>query len=112
MGRPNLSEALTQVVQELAAVGGPLPWVITDLNGERNRTKEWAQTAIRGPLAENVIQLAAPQMMGDTGAASGALFLAIACTYFSTGAAPATKAAVVLQSEGPERGAFLLEEAS
>ncbi len=112
MGRPNLAEALTQIVQDLAAFSGPLPWVLTDLNGERNRNREWAQVALRGTLAENAIQLTPAQMLGDTGAATGALFLAIACTYFTTGAAPATTAAVVLQSEGPERGAFLLEEAS
>lgn len=111
-GRPNLSEALTQVVQDLADRAGPLPWVLTDLNGERNRNKEWAQTALRGVLAEHAIQSAPAQMLGDTGAATGALLLAIACTYFTTGAAPASRAAVVLQSEGPERGAFLLEEAS
>lgn len=112
MGRPNLAEALTQIVQDIAVQGGPLPWVLTDLNGERNRNKEWAQVALRGVLAENAIQSTAVQMLGDTGAATGALLLAIACTYFATGAAPATRAAVVLQSEGPERGAFLLEEAS
>ena len=111
-GRPNLAETLTQIVQDLAARGGPLPWVLTDLNGERNRNKEWAQVALRGALAENAIQLTPAQMLGDTGAATGALLLAIVCTYFTTGAAPATTAAVVLQSEGPERGAFLLEEAS
>jgi 3-oxoacyl-[acyl-carrier-protein] synthase-1 len=112
MGRPNLAEALTQVTHEIAAHSGPLPWVLTDLNGERHRNKEWMQVALRGSLAENAVQTMPAQLLGDVGAATGALYLAIATTYFTTGAAPARKAAIVLQSEGPERGAFLLEEVS
>lgn len=111
-GGPNLAKCLTDVVQHLVERAGPLPWVLTDSNGERHRTREWMQVTMRQTLAKNAIQLLVAQTLGDTGAAAGALSLAIACTYFTTGVAPAKIAAVVLQSEGPERGAFLVEGAS
>lgn len=112
LGSPNIAAALTQAVRDVAAYGGPLPWVLTDVNGERHRTQEWSLVSMRGTLTQDATQSAPARLLGDTGAATGALYLAIACTQWALGIAPASRAAVVLQSEGPQRGAFLLEQAS
>lgn len=110
MNRPNLAEALTTIVQDLVGQNKGLSWVLTDVNGERHRSKEWALVSLRAVLEPDAIQLAAPRFLGDVGAATGPLLLATACTLFATGAAPARRAGIILQSDGPERGAFVVEE--
>ncbi|MEZ4296844.1 MAG: beta-ketoacyl synthase N-terminal-like domain-containing protein [Polyangiaceae bacterium] len=107
---PNVAEAMTAILHDLAShsPGGQLPWSLTDVNGERHRVREWRLAAGRGAFAERALHQRPTDDLGDLGAASGAVFAAIACELFRTGAAPAASVCVALASEARERGAFLM----
>jgi len=104
--QPNLARALTQVVREVGA--REAPWVLSDVNGERHRLREWRMVALREDLS-TAEQLRLPRELGDVGAASGAVMMSLAATYWRLGCAPGRRAVILLSSEGPERGAISLE---
>ena len=110
---PKLSLAMTRLVRSVAGAAGepPIPWVLSDVNGERHRLREWTMVANRGSLRPGATHSRLIDDLSDLGAALGPVLLAIAAHAFRSGHAPAHSAAITLQSEGPERGAFLLEEA-
>ncbi len=110
-GDPNLAEAMTRLVRRIsvAAPDGRLPWILSDGNGELHRRDEWVKVAIRSkdvfpPDARHDHPV---EEMGELGAASGAVLLAVAATAWETGFAPADLALLALHSEGPERGLVL-----
>jgi 3-oxoacyl-[acyl-carrier-protein] synthase-1 len=112
---PNVAVAMTRLVHSamagrtaLAAGSPPLPWVLCDLNGEAHRNHEWSQVAIRARFADGVSEWHPADDLGDVGAASGALFLAMACTLWATGCPVGRAALVALHAEGVERGVFVL----
>lgn len=106
VGAPNTAQAMTSLLHRL---GGRLSWVLTDVNGERHRVREWSFAAMRGVLAEGAVESRFAGALGDLGAATGPVLIVIACTFFELGCAPATSAAVALHADGAERGAILLE---
>lgn len=108
---PNLACTMTEIVHRLTEAPGmsPIAWVLTDLNGERHRLSEWQKVEMRSTFAEEFVHDRLIDDLGDLGAATGPTLLAIACTYWRTGCAPARSVLVALHSEGPERGAFVLE---
>jgi 3-oxoacyl-[acyl-carrier-protein] synthase-1 len=112
---PNLGVAMTRLVRSVASATGepPIAWVLSDVNGEQHRNREWSRVSIRNNdwLPETTLHQMLVEEMGDSGAASGPLLAAIACTFFRTGAAPATRVMIALHSEGAERAAFVLDTA-
>jgi len=92
-----------------------VPWVITDMNGERHREKEWTFVSIRNRdrIHSGEARLDhLGQLMGDAGAASGGLAATYATQAFRTGFAVADEALLALHSDGDERGVVVLEAAS
>jgi 3-oxoacyl-[acyl-carrier-protein] synthase-1 len=83
--------------------------VLNDCNGERHRVKEWEKLVARGLIPSTAVVEALPEALGDLGAASGVMMMAIAWMAFRLGYAPANRALCVLASDGPDRGGFLLE---
>ncbi len=118
-GGPPVRTALvmTEMVRRAATVTGssPFPWVLTDLNGERHRSREWSFVTIRNP---DIFKLGftreqhVGQLVGDAGAATGALAATMAVVAFRTGFAPASEALLALHSDGDERGVVVLEGVS
>lgn len=116
-GQPRLAELMTELVRAGAQKLGTrvVPWAMTDLNGERHRTKEWMFVTVRN---KDVLQGGVTredhlgQLVGDAGAATGALGVAYVATAFRTGFAPASSVLMALHSDGDERGVIVLEAAS
>ena len=107
-GEPNLARAMTQIVSEMAAAAPP-DWVLTDVNGERHRIREWMQVELRSRFAAGTPVERPADELGDTGAASGLMFAALVCAFWSAGCAPGSRALIALSSESAARGAFVLE---
>lgn len=110
---PNTARAMTELVSAVAAASTePVRWVMTDLNGERHRVREWSMVHIRsvGLFAEDARQDRWAEEMGDAGAAMGALLAVLACIAWKVGFAPARSTLIALHADGPERSALLLEE--
>ena len=82
-------------------------WVVCDLNGESYRSGEWGIVLCR--LAEPFNQLKAlwhpANCVGDVGAASAGLFIAIACRAFERRYAPASEALLWSSSDSGQRAA-------
>jgi 3-oxoacyl-[acyl-carrier-protein] synthase-1 len=112
---PNLATAMTRAVRAAATLagGGPIRWLVTDVNGERHRISELAKVQIRSRdlLAEDARHDALPDDLGDVGAASGALLLAAACVHFRAGSAPASRVLIALHAEAHERAVLVLDAA-
>jgi len=111
-GEPNLGQAMTSMLRLLTQASGPIDWAVSDVNGERHRLREWSMLVFRELLAEAVVDQRMPGLIGDVGAATGAMSLAYACELWRVGAAPAARCAIALHSEGHERGVIGLEAAS
>jgi 3-oxoacyl-[acyl-carrier-protein] synthase-1 len=111
---PNIARAMTQIVKSVAdrIKEKPIPWVLTDINGERHRVREWTRVEARGSIGKATAHDRFAEDLGDIGAAFGPVLAAIACIYWQSGCAPARSAVVALHAEGAPRGAFLLEEAT
>ena len=111
-GEPNLAQAMTTMLRALKESSGPIEWAISDVNGERHRLREWSMLVFRELFAEEVADQRMPSLIGDVGAATAASCLAYACVLWRVGAAPASRCAIALHSEGSERGVVGLEAAS
>lgn len=104
---PNTAAAMTGLVDACPA---PIGWVLVDVNGEQHRVEEWTSVVMRmGDKLDGARRDRLPDEIGDVGAASGALFAAIACVLGRARCAPARSVLVALHSEGAERGAVALE---
>ncbi len=107
---PPVFGCMTKLLKD-ARFPQPVPWVLTDVNGERHRTKEWQFASMRNRVRfdqDKTLVNHVPTEFGDVGAASGALLLAIGVMGISLGFAAVDSVAVVTSSEGKERGVFLL----
>ncbi|MDI1437284.1 hypothetical protein [Polyangium sorediatum] len=108
---PNIAASMTSILGRLLDGASTRPgWVLCDVNGERHRVREWNLCAVRHRLIEGVVTMDAPGDLGDIGAATGAMLLALAAVSWSVSAAPSPTALVALSSDAAERGAFLLAE--
>lgn len=113
-GEPNLAVAMTTLARSaIAASKSPIAWIITDVNGERHRVREASLVELRilGDVAITGQNEAFARDLGDVGAATGALHLAVALARLRAGATPSKSALFMNYAEGPERVAFLMEEA-
>jgi 3-oxoacyl-[acyl-carrier-protein] synthase-1 len=86
-GEPVLGETMTKLLRDIADEHGgePTGWVLPDLNGERHRMREWGMVNMRQVLDRDAVESRCVEELGDTGAASGALFLAIATQWWRSG---------------------------
>jgi 3-oxoacyl-[acyl-carrier-protein] synthase-1 len=105
---PNIARATTDIVVEVTSRAGMPSWTIVDINGERQRQREWAMASHRVvPAGSHETRWVWDT--GDVGAASGPLFATIALAHCRLGCAPADRALLALHSEGPDRGVVVLE---
>ncbi|WP_437483329.1 beta-ketoacyl synthase N-terminal-like domain-containing protein [Sorangium sp. So ce1014] len=114
---PCLGLGMTLAVKkaaEAAGLGGAgsIPWALTDVANERHRVDEWTSAFLRNHavFTQDVAHEAALLQTGDLGAASAAVLAAMAVTRWETGCAPGVRALIATHSDGPERGAMVLEQ--
>ncbi len=89
---------------------GPLAWLLSDVNGEPQRTDDWlAATDEAHDLLADVVHQDLVQHTADVGAAAGALLAVIALTWARTGAVTAPNVAIATSADGAERGVFVLD---
>jgi 3-oxoacyl-[acyl-carrier-protein] synthase-1 len=113
---PRIAELLTDLVVKVSASlqSRPLRWVLTDVNGERQRSKERDYLCFR---VRELIDVTGTQETrlaretGDCGAATGAFAASFVVQGFVTGFAESNEALVMTSSHGDARGVFALGQA-
>lgn len=90
----------------------PIPWIFTDQNNERFRTKVWSYVAARlrdvvAPGKTKEVKLGT--LVGDTGAASLGVALVIASNGLELGFAPGPSALLFGMTEQGERGVIVID---
>lgn len=109
-----LGEGLTKVVQEAIRGASPpaerISDIICDINGERYRGEEWGFVCLRLPQYFNdpTAYRSPADCWGDMGAASGPLFMMLACQAAERGYAKSARSLVWAGSENGLRGAVVL----
>jgi 3-oxoacyl-[acyl-carrier-protein] synthase-1 len=111
-GEANTGATLAAVLEPLLKTG-PSPLIVCGLNGEVGRMKEWAFTVSRlGPALGTAFALEHPaRCLGDVGAASGAVLVALAVRFLHTKHRDRASALVWAASDAGDRRALLLERA-
>lgn len=110
-----LGQGLTAVIQDAVNGFGPpaetINAVICDVNGERYRGEEWGFVCLRlAQYFDDPTGYVSPaDCWGDMGAASGPLFVMLACQAAARGYARGTRTLVWASSESGLRGAAVLE---
>ncbi len=113
---PCLGLGITSAVKRALAAGavadGSIAWVLTDVANERHRVEEWAFAEARNHRAftPDVVHDQPLLVTGEIGSASAAMLVALAATRWQTGAAESDRALVAAHSDGPERGAMIIEQ--
>jgi 3-oxoacyl-[acyl-carrier-protein] synthase-1 len=108
-------EALAGVLRQVIPAQGSLsPLVVCDLNGERLRFEEWGYALSRlGKMLPAPLAVEHPAVvLGDVGAATGAVLLATAAHALHTKHHERTSAVVWAGADDGERYAVLLERSS
>lgn len=105
--KPNIAEGLTEAVREVE--GTDARFVMHDHNGEHRRQREWGFTALRHNLRDGYV-LRLPNELGDVGAATVPMMVAVATTWWQCQCAPSARALLMASSETAERAALVLEE--
>jgi 3-oxoacyl-[acyl-carrier-protein] synthase-1 len=118
-GKPALGKGLSQAIVDLFSKFPELSaqpfWILSDHNGESYRAQEWGYTLARlgaefPKLREASVWYPALSF-GDTGAASGAVALALSLAAFSKSYHPAPSALILSSSDGIERSALMVKRA-
>jgi len=112
-----LGEGLTAVAERAVvslAPPGPINTVICDINGERYRGDEWGFVCLRlSQYFDDPTAYWSPaDSWGDIGAASGPLFVMLACEAAARAYAPGPRAMLWASSEGGLRAAAILDTTS
>src|SRR6266540_1710599 len=112
-----LGEGLTQTIQSAAAAlteNGAIECIICDLNGERYRAEEWGFVCLRMAryFTDPTGYLSPADCWGDVGAASGPLFMMLACEGAKRGYSNARRIMLWAGSEAGLRAAAVLESAT
>lgn len=111
-GEPPTGAALERVVRAAKTTCPSAGYLIGDLNGTQQRAMEWGHAAVRLRDESAIAHWPAwfPAIsFGDTGAAAGAVGVAVAARAFARGYAPASAALVWLSSESGEKGAIAIQ---
>jgi len=111
--QPNQASGLTNALRtaQLAALLDHRPLCIGDLDGDRYRATEWAMAQMRtvGALTHGeAYDWTSADLIGDTGAASGAIHLAWAADALARGYAPEPRALVWGASDLQPRACVIL----
>lgn len=107
---PNLAAEMTTMVHAFCdAAKPPIGWIMSDVNGERVRIREWSMVELRASFDDPLVHVRLPDLLGDVGAASAPMALVLSEAWWRAGCAPANRALVLCHSDGVERGAILLE---
>lgn len=88
LDKPSRAEVLSAVFKRVGShVKAPAPLIISDLNGERHRSIEWALAGSRGlgPYQESFRHWHPAEYIGDPGAASSAVGVGWAATALHKG---------------------------
>ncbi len=106
-----LSEAVEKAVAALNPPGARVNQIICDMNGERYRGEEWGFVCLRlSQYFDDPTAYHAPaECWGDMGAASGPLFVMLACHAILRGYSKGSRTLLWASSEGGHRGAVILE---
>ena len=117
LGRANptgasLAELVGRLFENESSKAGP-SWFITDHNGEAYRGLEWGNALVRlrrsfSEVARSAVWHPAASF-GHTGAAAGALSIAVALRSFARGCAPDSRAVVTATADGTKRAAMVIE---
>lgn len=111
---PSTAAGLTDAIRAAcAAAPGPMEWVLCDLNGESYRANEWARTRVRlHDQLGGVKHLWHPaDCLGDVGASTGGVLLALAAKAFERGYALASRALLFVASDDGTRAALTIAAA-
>jgi 3-oxoacyl-[acyl-carrier-protein] synthase-1 len=110
LGR-GLTSSVRQVVSGLRLPGEAITDVICDINSERYRAEEWGFVCLRLPeyFDDPADYWSPADCWGDVGAASGPLFMMLACQAAARGYAKGPRTLVWASSEGGLRGAAILD---
>lgn len=108
-----LSDAMARALASLPGSGEGLGLIVCDLNGEPYRSEElaYAATKVLGGVQAPFRLWHAADSIGDVGAASAAVSLAVAARALHRGYARCDEALVVASSDGGLRGAAALRTA-
>jgi 3-oxoacyl-[acyl-carrier-protein] synthase I len=110
-GDPSTAAGLCDAIEKAcAATPGPIEWVICDLNGESYRANEWARARVRQiSRLGGVKHLWHPaDCLGDVGASTGGVLVALAAKAFERGYALASRALVFVASDDGARAALTI----
>lgn len=118
LGAQSDGRILANLVAKISEIAnwreGAHSWIISDQNGEYYRANEWGGLLFHlGSQQTNIVQsvLWMPAAsFGDTGAASGAVAIAIACQAFARQYHPSSDVIVVSTSESSIRSIILLRK--
>jgi 3-oxoacyl-[acyl-carrier-protein] synthase-1 len=109
-----LTACVRTAVSSLRSPDERINEIYCDINGERYRNEEWGFVCLR--LAEFFDDPTAyhspAECWGDMGAASGPLFVALACQAFAYGYSRGPRAMLWASSEGGQRSVAVLEDSS
>jgi 3-oxoacyl-[acyl-carrier-protein] synthase-1 len=112
-GRTPVGEGLAEVVGRLwAGSEHPIPWIVSDQNGEYYRAADWGFAAVR--LRAQEAAFASPVLwypaasVGDTGAASALVGICYAERAWRRGYAPGPLALIAASDDESGRGALAL----
>jgi 3-oxoacyl-[acyl-carrier-protein] synthase-1 len=114
-GEQSTGEGLTTAIRTASAAGLPqgTGWVICDLNGESYRFREWGLVRVR--LTPELNGLRRPwhpaDCLGDVGASTGGVLMAVAGRSFQRGYAPADRALLWAGTDDGHRTALVLARA-
>jgi 3-oxoacyl-[acyl-carrier-protein] synthase-1 len=103
-----LSDAIRAAVAE--AGGGAIDWIACDLNGERYRAAEWGycQTRLHSILGGALKVWHPADCLGDVGAATGAVLIALVAQAFEKEYAPSERCLLWASSDKGERAAAVI----
>lgn len=108
-----LAKLLANLANSIETIGqNHSAWIISDQNGENSRALEWGYAlpqviSCSIIYADPIIWLPAASF-GDTGAASGAIAVCMACCAFNRGYAPSDVAVILSSSDGNGRSAVMI----
>jgi len=111
-GAPGAGAGLAAAIEALLPAEGP-PFVVCDLNGESARSREWgyALSRLGSKLGDRLAVEHPASALGDVGAATGAVLVALAAKYLGTKHLDRAGALVWAASDDGERRAVLLGRA-
>lgn len=105
-----LTDTVRRAVSSLTLPTETINDIICDINGERYRGEEWGFVCLRlGQYFDDATAYHSPaDCWGDMGAASGSLFIMLACQAAARGYAKGPRTMLWASSEGGQRGAAVL----